>query len=118
MSDELPEALRERLEDAGVSYRTLADRLRKRGLDRSKDTVNLWVNGVQPMRPDEIFLVEEILELPPGDLSRVAGFLPTTARPARSTEDAIRADERLSPSARRFMLAALRGVIAEEKKRR
>lgn len=117
MSDELPEALRERLEDAGVSYRTLAERLRKRGLDRSKDTVNLWVNGVQPMRPDEIFVVEEVLELPPGDLSRVAGFLPTTARTIKTTEDAIRADHRLGPAAKRFMLAALRGVIAEEKRR-
>lgn len=116
--DRLPDALRDALADRGVSYRVFADMLAELGLDRSKDTVNLWVNGVQPMRPDEVFLVERALELKPGELSRVAGFLPADAKPAVSIEDAIRADLRLRPASKRFLLAALKGVLAEDRKSR
>lgn len=118
MADKLPEALRDALADRGVSYRLFAEMLTELGLERSKDTVSFWVNGVQPMRPDEVFLAERALELKPGELSRIAGFLPVEAKPASSIEEAIRADTRLRPASKKLLLAALKGILAEERRSR
>jgi hypothetical protein len=115
VSEELGEALRSALEDAGISYRGLADLLTEHGLDRSKDTVNHWISGVQPMRPDEVFTVEKALALAPGELSKIDGYIPLEARKTITVEEAIQTDRRLRGPARRFLLAALSGVLRDQR---
>jgi len=97
-TEDFNEALRRRLQEAGVSYRRLAELLPQVGMSRTKDTIALWVQGKQRMWPEEVFAVERVLGLPGGSLSRCQqpeGYLPTFVAPVVSPEQALRADGQL-----------------------
>ncbi|QYG93443.1 helix-turn-helix transcriptional regulator [Iamia sp. SCSIO 61187] len=63
----------------------------------SQAGVSSWLAGKTQPRIDTIWRLEEILEFPPGGLSRMLGFLPiTAARSAMDLNEAIDVDPALS----------------------
>jgi hypothetical protein len=106
---ELSDALKRACQQARVSYKVLSDRLlAEEGLHRGKDTVNLWANGRQRPWPEELFAVERVLGLAPGQLSKLDGYIPASMRPVRSVVDAITHDANLSPELRQALIASYR----------
>lgn len=74
-------------------------------------SVSKWVGG-NPPAPGRVFAIEEALDIEPGMLSRLLGYLPADARSVTTTADAIAADPALTPLARRALLAAYREFVA------
>lgn len=90
----------------------LAERLAAEGIQTTKHTVSLWVNGTQPAKPHEVFAIERALGRPPGSISRVLGYIPVEAKPARTVAEAIDADPQLGPTGRaalHSLYVAMRG---------
>lgn len=84
----------------------------------TKHTVSLWERGGQQPRPDEVFALERVLDLVPGALSRLLGFLPLGARPVRSVPEAISADPQLTPDERDLLLVSYRSLRARRRRGR
>lgn len=83
-------------------------------LERPVSTVSGWINGTRTPDPDDTFAIERALELEPGRLSHLLGYLPLDARTVEVSEpeDAIIADGSLPGREKRLlldMLASIRG---------
>lgn len=79
----------------------------------SGSAVSQWIAGKTEPGPDRVFAAEQILDLKPGTLSRILGYLPTTAKDVASVEDAIDADPKLSPPARAMLRASYRAAVQQ-----
>lgn len=109
--DELARALAVR----GMSQRQLA-----KEIDMSQSYVAEWRSGRAQPNPDVVFEVEQILELPPGHLSWLLGYLPisVTKPSATSVEVAVTSDPLLEEKDKRALLAAYREMTAKPHRRK
>lgn len=109
--EEFTTALRVAMGDAGLSIRALGDLCKDHPvLGRGKDTVSLWVRGVQPMWPDEVFALEQLLGVGSGTLSRALGYVPADSVSVASVVDAIEADSSLRRDQREMLRGAYEAV--------
>lgn len=107
------EALGRRLDAIGRSQTWVAwEVAREMGRDEpySQATVSDWISGRRGMAPEQVFAIERVLELEPGALSRLLGYLPADAVATVTVEDAIRADPTLSSQHRDAVLALYRAL--------
>lgn len=87
----------------------LAERLTSDlGQKVTQANVSQWVNGDHEPPRRMVFAIERCLDLKPGALSRVLGYLPVNARAVTTVEDALAADPRLSPEAQSLLRATYR----------
>jgi transcriptional regulator with XRE-family HTH domain len=110
-------ALRQAREDAGLSQRALA-----RAVNVSAGAVWQWErdqDGTVP-RLDMTTRLEQILNLEPGHLSRLLGYVPATAEPGTITSvvAAARADPRLGDSERELLIAVYRELVRQSASKR
>lgn len=73
----------------------------------SDDAVRKWIRGDAEPPPWRVFGVEQLLELPPGDLSRHLGFVPVGTR---SVLAAIDADQALTERDRKVLRTTYRAL--------
>jgi transcriptional regulator with XRE-family HTH domain len=78
-------------------------------LEVTKSQVSRWSKGRDVPAPDQVFAIEEALELPPGSLSRKLGYLPVGSS---SVLAAVDADPKLSPKARRLLEVTYRSLAS------
>ena len=85
-----------------------------RALGVTEQAVSNWKRGEDvPRDPARVFAIEGALGCKPGALSHHLGYLPVTARPIKTPEDAVAFDTTLDPEVRRLVL----GQLAEARKR-
>lgn len=94
-------ALEEAMHDAHVHPREIAEAV---GL--THDAVRKWMAGKSEPQPLTTFVVERLLQVAPGDLSRHLGYVPDGA--PGSVTAAVTADASLTAEARRLILATYR----------
>lgn len=70
-----------------------------------------WIDGTAEPARAYVFAAEKVLELKPGTLSRLLGYLPVDAKPALSVIDAIDADTRLTDTAKRMLKSGYREAL-------
>lgn len=80
----------------------------------SQAAVGGWVGGESEPSPARVFAIEEILELPPGHLSKLLGYLPPSAvgGPDATFGELVAADPLLDDSQKRGILALYREFTA------
>lgn len=71
----------------------------------SPDAVRKWIAGRGEPKPLTVFVIEQLLGVPPGELSRHLGFVPVGVT---SVAAALDADGALSAEGKRLLLAAYR----------
>ncbi len=102
-------ALKEAAEGAGVGTTTgFAAYLTAHGHPITQTTVGAWFRGAEgePSRPT-VMLIEELLDLEPGTLSRCLGWVPVGTS-VDNTEAAILTDESISGEHRHALVTMLR----------
>ena len=104
-------ALRQSREDKGLSQQALASALANAGFSRTYQSVQGWERGEGAPEPEIVFALEECLDVPPGRLSRVLGYLPAGAVQALTVPEALAADHRLSEPLRVALLAAYNASV-------
>lgn len=78
----------------------------------TQSAISQWIAGdIDPAR-SYVFAAEKALELKPGTLSRLLGYLPAEARAAVSVSDAIDADPHLTPKERAALKALHRTLTS------
>ena len=104
------DALKQAREDSGMSLRALAD-----AGEASHTVVAQWERGEHAPRPPRVRMLEHVLQLPPGSLSRQLGYWPadTDAQPVGVIE-AARADPRLGERDRRILTAVYRELVRRQ----
>jgi transcriptional regulator with XRE-family HTH domain len=107
------DALKRAREDSGLSLRALAD-----AVEASHTVVAQWERGEHAPRPPRIRMLEHVLQLPPGSLSRLLGYWPAESAdaPPVSVIEAVRADPRLGERDRRILTAVYRELIRRQAK--
>jgi transcriptional regulator with XRE-family HTH domain len=108
------EALRQALADREMSQLELAERL---GLS-SQSVISQWISETHRPDPARVFEIERQLEVEPGRLSRLLGYLPTDAMPVLDVETAVAADPHLNAQQREAVLAVYRALARPPKARR
>jgi transcriptional regulator with XRE-family HTH domain len=108
------ESLRQALADRGMSQQELAERL---GLN-SQSVISQWISSTHEPSPTRVFAVERHLDLRPGQLSRLLGYLPVDAVPALDVPSAVSADPGLSDQQKEAVLAVYRVLIRPASRRR
>jgi len=103
-------ALRRAREAVGESQSGLSQKL---GLSRS--AVWQWENGETVPAPDNVAAVEQALQLQPGSLSRLLGYLPAGAveREMISVIEALEADPKLRERERELLAAMYRQLVKQ-----
>lgn len=104
-------AARERRNELGLSLRVIAEALADQGVVIDRSMVSRWESGEKIAEPHYVFALERCLQMKPGSLSRLAGYLPLDAMPVVTLEDAVGQDDRLRPADRRLVLAYIQGLI-------
>lgn len=103
------EAVQAALMARNLRQTDLAARLSEHlGRKITQANVSQWVTGEHEPKRAMVFAMEEVLDLKPGALSRVLGYLPLTARSITTVEEAIAADSAIAPEMRSVLLAAYR----------
>ena len=111
-------ALRRAYEAAGLSQRQLGELVAEdigRGGPGRAASVGGWLGANLP-DPDVVFAIERVLNLPPGALSRLLGYLPML-EPPTSARDAIERDPDISDDVRASLIAAYDAAVARRKRR-
>lgn len=107
-------ALQEALELREISQAALGEALG----DLRQSTVCAWVNGhALPPDVETVFWIEEELDLAPGHLSRLLGFLPSDDDVEVDVVAAVMSDPQLTPTARRAVLEVYDDLKRKAKKR-
>ena len=106
------DALKQAREDSGMSLRALAEAV------ASHTVVAQWERGEHAPRPPRVRMLEHVLQLPPGSLSRLLGYWPaeTTDAPPVGVIEAARADPRLGERDRRILTAVYRELVRKQAK--
>jgi transcriptional regulator with XRE-family HTH domain len=105
------QAVRHAREQRGLSQRALS---RKIGLTNS--AVWQWEQGKAIPRPEIVAKLEAALDLGPGVLSRLLGYLPITQPPDKATLDvleALQADPKLGERERKLLATIYRELVAQ-----
>ncbi len=107
------EALKRAREDSGMSLRALAD-----AVEASHTVVAQWERGEHAPRPPRVRMLEHVLQLSPGSLSRLLGYWPAESADGHSVGviEAARADPRLGERDRRILAAVYRELIRKQTK--
>ena len=107
------EALKRAREDSGMSLRALAD-----AVEASHTVVAQWERGEHAPRPPRVRMLEHVLQLPPGSLSRLLGYWPAESADGHSVGviEAARADPRLGERDRRILTAVYRELVRKQTK--
>jgi transcriptional regulator with XRE-family HTH domain len=111
------EALRGALSDRSMSQQALAHQL---GLS-SQSVVSQWISGTHEPSPGRVFAIEQVLDLAPGQLSRLLGYLPLEAEPVMDLPGAVAIDPTLTDQQRQAILAlydVLRSTDRASRRRR
>ena len=108
------EALRQALADRQMSQLELAERL---GLS-SQSVISQWISETHRPDPARVFAIERQLDVEPGRLSRLLGYLPTHAMPVLDVETAVAADPHLNAQQREAVLAVYHALASPPKARR
>lgn len=106
-------ALQRELHEADRTHAWLAAeiaRVEGRRGPYSQQHASDWINGRRNMSPSQVFAAEVALDLEPGTLSQLLGYLPVGARSVVTVEDAIAADPALGARDRAAMLALYRSL--------
>lgn len=109
------DAVRRRLDDLRRSQRWLGEQVAQvegRGQPYAQATVAGWL-GENPPEPPVVFAIEQALDCKPGMLSRLLGYLPVEAKPARSVPEAIDLDPVLNDQARRMLRSLYRSAVSD-----
>ena len=110
--DDVAVIVRARLTDLGRSQAWLGAEVAailERDQPFGQTTISTWLTGVATPEPEQVFAMERALGLRGGDLSRLLGYLPVSARSEPvGTEATISADPRLSDAMKRALIAAYR----------
>lgn len=77
----------------------------------SQPTAGVWINHPEKLPPARMFAIEQALDLPPGSLSRLLGYVPADTAPASTVEGAIEADADLTRAERRMLVSAYRSTL-------
>jgi transcriptional regulator with XRE-family HTH domain len=87
-------------------------------VEASHTVVAQWERGEHAPRPPRVRMLEHVLQLPPGSLSRLLGYWPAEAAdaPPVSVIEAVRADPRLGERDRRILTAVYRELIRRQAK--
>jgi transcriptional regulator with XRE-family HTH domain len=105
------EALRQALDDARMSGRTLA-----RELNLAPASVSKWLRGKTTPPPETVAQVEGCLRLSPGTLSRPLGYVlvnELSDHGPSSVAEAVNSDQNLGPQERAVLLAVYRELIRQ-----
>jgi hypothetical protein len=87
-------------------------------IDVHQTTISNWLTAKHEPRRVEVFALEEHLELRPGTLSILLGYLPPTFDPPGSVMEAIDNDPGLTPEQREALLDQYQGALARTRARR
>lgn len=101
------------MKDSGISQVELAANV---GADLGRKPISQpWLSeirrGVKEPSVEVAFSLERCLEVKPGSLTRLLGYLPPEAVGARSVSTALESDPRLTERGRRSLLAAYRALV-------
>src|SRR5512133_134571 len=107
------DTLKQAREDSGMSLRALAD-----AVEASHTVVAQWERGEHAPRPPRVRMLEHVLQLPPGSLSRLLGYWPAESADAQPVGviEAARADPRLGERDRRVLTAVYRELSRRQTK--
>ena len=107
------DALKRAREESGMSLRALAD-----AVEASHTVVAQWERGEHAPRPPRVRMLEHVLQVSPGSLSRLLGYWPAESAdaPPVSVIEAARADPRLGERDRRILTALYRELIRRQAK--
>ena len=107
------DALKRAREESGMSLRALAD-----AVEASHTVVAQWERGEHAPRPPRVRMLEHVLQLAPGSLSRLLGYWPTETSDAQpiGVIEAARADPRLGERDRRILTAVYRELVRRQAK--
>lgn len=89
-----------------------SDLARKVGVTSS--AAALWLTAQREPSRRTVFDIEEALDLPPGSLSHLLGYLPVSAYPPGRTEEALEQDPDLSEEGRKTLLRVYRRDVAKK----
>lgn len=102
------DALRRARENARLTQAELAKLVSADDWQVTGASVGNWERGDNPPgNADRVFRIEHALGLRPGELSHYLGFVPYGSEPPLA-EDALLADDAISPDVREALLAAYR----------
>jgi transcriptional regulator with XRE-family HTH domain len=105
------QALRHTREQRGLTQRALS-----RIIGLTNSAVWQWEQGKAIPRPEIVAKLEAALDLGPGVLSRLLGYLPITAPPDKATMDvleALQADPKLGERERKLLATIYRELVAQ-----
>jgi transcriptional regulator with XRE-family HTH domain len=105
------QALRHTREQRGLTQRALS-----RIIGLTNSAVWQWEQGRAIPRPEIVAKLEAALDLDPGVLSRLLGYLPITQPPDKATMDvldALQADPRLGARERKLLATIYRELVAQ-----
>ncbi len=103
------EALRQALEDARMSGRTLA-----RELGLAPASVSKWLRGKTTPPPETVAQAERCLSVGPGTLSRPLGYVVVdelSDHRASTVAEAVNSDPNLGPEERAFLLTVYHELV-------
>ncbi len=103
------EALRVALAEREVRQVDLAKAIRT-----TQSSVSAWVTGAAEPAARTVFMIERVLDLPPGSLSRILGYLPVDVEGPSShlsLEQFVARTSELEPRAKRVLLATYRALL-------
>lgn len=100
-------ALDDAIRRSGLSTPRVAERASATGVNVAQSTIATWLGGKRPGRPEQVFAVEQALDLPPGSLSAYLGYLPTQLYRV-GIEAAIALDDSLDERDRQSLLDMVR----------
>jgi transcriptional regulator with XRE-family HTH domain len=105
------QALRHTREQRGLTQRALS-----RIIGVTNSAVWQWEQGKAIPRPETVAHLEAALDLGPGVLSRLLGYLPITRPPDKATMDvldALQADPKLGARERQLLATIYRELVAQ-----
>ena len=104
-------ALRDALAGRGLQQAYLAE-----SLGTTQSTISAWINGRAEPDAFTVFAVEDCLDLSPGFLSRLLGYLPLNAVNApASVEQSVAVSDEVDEDSKRMVLAVWRTLVAKHK---
>jgi transcriptional regulator with XRE-family HTH domain len=105
------QALRHTREQRGLTQRALS-----RTIDLTNSAVWQWEQGKAIPRPEIVAKLEAALDLGPGVLSRLLGYLPITEPTTKATMDvleALQVDPKLGDRERKLLATIYRELVAQ-----
>lgn len=99
---------------AAIAVRDMTQRALGEALDLKQPTVSAWLNGESEPASAVVFEAERVLDLPPGHLSILLGYLPPEAvdAPPVTFEQVVTSDPLLDDPAKRGLLAMYRELTS------